>query len=602
MYNRYEVIIIGGGHAGCEAAIAATRMGAKTCLITNNLSDIGNLSCNPSIGGIAKGIIVKEVNTLNGLMGIAADKSGIHFKVLNRNKGPSVWGPRIQVDRILYKRFVRNFVLNFNKLEIFYGIVDDILIDDNKQVYGICFQGKKILSHSVIITSGTFCNGVIHIGKEKYYGGRLGEQSVLKLAKKIQKLGFNIKRLKTGTPPRIYRDSINFNKLKLQYGDSFPESFSNLYHNVIQKQIPCYHSYTSNYSHKIIANSICHSSIYSGNIFVSGPRYCPSIEDKIIRFRNKKKHQIFIEFDGIESQIIYPSGLSMSLPRYIQNKLIRSILGFEKAKIMQYGYTIEYDCVSPQDIKKTLETKTIKNLFLAGQINGSTGYEEASGQGVIAGINAVLKIDLKYFILPRTISYIGVMLNDLNNIDIQEPYRIMTSKSEYRILIRYDNVLTRLKKLYKNITKIKKNNNNFFQFDKIRYIEKIIKTKCVNFILTKNISKIFTTYINKFFFTKIIFCKTNIIKKIVNIANIYVYMNYVKRLSIEIHNLNKDVIKDIPNNVNYTKIIGLPQEIKLKLLSLNPKNLFDIKKVEGITPLYTTWIYTYITKKYIKKF
>ncbi|MBY0580756.1 MAG: tRNA uridine-5-carboxymethylaminomethyl(34) synthesis enzyme MnmG, partial [Rickettsiales bacterium] len=443
MQKNYDVIIIGGGHAGVEAATAACRIGAKTCLITKSKDDLGELSCNPSIGGVAKGIIVREIDALDGIMSKVIDKSGIHFKVLNKSKGPAVWGPRAQADRDLYKENIQKILFNYKNLDVVYDVVDDIIISNGKASGIICGE-IKIISNSVVITSGTFLNGVIHIGSTKYNAGRFGEKSITVLAEKLKSYKFNIGRLKTGTPPRILKQSINWEILEKQLGDETPQPFSDLTESISQNQIPCYITYTNENTHKIIEKNLAQSAIYSGNITSIGPRYCPSIEDKVVKFRDKIRHQVFLEPEGLRSDLIYPNGISTSLPQNIQEEFVRSISGLEQAKFIRYGYAIEYDFIDPRELEETLESKKIENLFFAGQINGTTGYEEAAGQGLIAGANAALKLQNKKFVLSRSDSYIGVMINDLVNFGTKEPYRMMTSRAEYRIKLRSDNASERL--------------------------------------------------------------------------------------------------------------------------------------------------------------
>ena len=443
MQKKYDVIIIGGGHAGVEAATAACRIGAKTCLITKSQNDLGELSCNPSIGGVAKGIIVREIDALDGVMSKVIDKSGIHFKVLNKSKGPAVWGPRAQADRKLYKENLQSILLNYKNLDVLYDVADDIIVSDNR-VSGVICKNIEILSSSVVITSGTFLNGVIHIGKTTYNAGRFGERSITALAEKLKSYRFKIGRLKTGTPPRISKKSIDWRVLEEQVGDETPQPFSDFTEIILQRQIPCHITYTNEKTHQIINHNLAQSAIYSGNITSIGPRYCPSIEDKIVKFKDKERHQVFLEPEGLESDLIYPNGISTSLPQNIQEEFIRTITGLEQAKFIRYGYAIEYDFIDPRELEETLESKKIKNLYFAGQVNGTTGYEEAAGQGIVAGANAALKLQNKEFILSRSDSYIGVMINDLVSFGTQEPYRMMTSRAEYRIKLRADNAAERL--------------------------------------------------------------------------------------------------------------------------------------------------------------
>ena len=597
MKNQYDVIVIGGGHAGTEAAAAAARIGVKTCIITKSCTDLGQLSCNPSIGGVAKGIIVKEIDALDGIMSKAIDQSGIHFKMLNKSKGPAVWGPRAQADRIKYQESIKNILSYYDNLDLIFQTVDDIIIESGI-VKGVVCNGRKIFSISVVITSGTFLNGRIHIGEKNFAGGRLGEESITALTNKLKSYNFEIGRLKTGTPPRIIKKSINFDILKQQVGDKRPEPFSYSTKSINNKQIPCYITYTNSNTHKIISNNLQKSAIYSGNIHSVGPRYCPSIEDKIVRFKNKERHQIFLEPEGIDSNIIYPSGISTSLPEYIQEDFIRTIAGLEKARFSQYGYAIEYDFISPKELKENLESKKIKNLFFAGQINGTTGYEEAAGQGIIAGANAALKKKSKALVLSRSNSYIGVMISDLITFGTQEPYRMMTCKAEYRIKLRSDNADERLIKIadrYGLITANKKRRYNEILNKKME-VEALMKEKKINYYDIKEL--IYEDNINNIELKKKFLEVTKIDKNI--LTKIYataLYKKYEKRLLKDIAILENDKKVIIPDSVNLCLIKGLSSEIKSKIKSYCPKTIADIKRIQGMTPSALVTIMLYVKKK-----
>ena len=441
----FEVVVIGGGHAGCEAAAASARLGVNTALFTHNFDTIGEMSCNPAIGGLGKGHLVREIDALDGLMGKVADKSGIQFRLLNRSRGPAVRGPRTQSDRSLYKKFMQEKLVNYCNLKIFNDPVIKFNFIKNEIIGFSTLSGKEIKSSKIILTTGTFLNGVIHIGDEKTPAGRFNEKPSTGLSEQLEKYNFKMGRLKTGTPPRLDARTINFENLEEQHADKDPYFFSFLTQKNFNKQISCRMTYTNEAVHEIISKNIKRSAMYSGNIKGLGPRYCPSIEDKIKKFADKTRHQIFLEPEGLNDHTIYPNGISTSLPSDVQEELCSKISGLENVKIIRPGYAIEYDFVDPRELFLTLESKKIKNFYLAGQINGTTGYEEAAAQGLIAGINAALSYKgCEPFILDRSEAYIGVMIDDLVTKGVAEPYRMFTSRAEYRLSLRSDNADIRL--------------------------------------------------------------------------------------------------------------------------------------------------------------
>ena len=598
----FDVIVVGGGHAGAEAAAAAARMGAKTALITHSISKIGEMSCNPAIGGLGKGHLVREIDALDGIMGQSIDKSGIQFRMLNSSRGPAVRGPRAQADRKLYKNSIQKILFNQKNLSIIEETIEDLIIDKNKVCGVITHKLKKMHCRSLVLTTGTFLRGQIRIGKNSYPAGRLGDKSSINLAKKIESLKFSIGRLKTGTPPRIYKQSINFNDLEEQTPDKNPVPFSFINKFIHIPQISCFITHTNNKTHKIIKNNIHLSPMYSGQIMSMGARYCPSIEDKINKFSDKRSHQIFLEPEGLDNNIIYPNGISTSLPENIQENFIRSIKGLENAIIIKPGYAIEYDFVNPQELYHTLETKKIDNLFFAGQINGTTGYEEAAAQGIIAGINSALKLsNNRKFIIDRSDGYIGVLIDDLVTRGTNEPYRMFTSRAEFRLVLRADNADQRLTPLGIKTGCVSSSRENIFNFkiNKLKNDFSAVKSKSISPNKLNKLgipinhdgkkrSAFELLSFNNIGFDDIvkIWPEMGLIdnesrEQIIIESQ---YAGYLKRQRDDIDDFKKDEQLTLPNNLDYKYVGSLSNEIVEKLSLIKPPTLGAASRISGITP------------------
>ncbi len=616
---KYDIVVVGGGHAGCEASLACARMGKKTLLITGNLNNVADMPCNPSIGGSAKGIVVREIDALGGEMGYCADKTHLQIKMLNVKKGPGVRSLRAQGCKVNYPKEMLETLKSQENLDLLEDLAASVIVEDKKIKGVTCESGKDIMCDALILTTGTYLNSDILCGHESYKGGPHGEKNSMYLSKSLEEHGIKIIRLKTGTPPRILKSSINFDEVQIEKGDDYKLSFSNFYEPSYDpsEQMPCYLTYTNPVTHKIIMDNLNKCALYSGLIKGVGPRYCPSIEDKIVKFNDKDRHQIFLEPERSDDIEYYVGGFSTTMPHEIQEQLLHTMDGLKECVITKYGYAIEYDAIDPVQLNMNLESKILENLFTAGQINGTSGYEEAAAQGLIAGINAVLKLDGKEpFILKRNEAYIGVLIDDLINKGITEPYRLLTSRAEFRLLLRHDNASLRLTEYGRSFGLINDEKYNIYQ-DKLNAINDLMNYLKENSLelndknnefLKNNNSSTISGRVKYIELVKRPEIRLNSLldhieypysDEICDMVEIMIkYEGYINKTNNEVAKMLKLEEKQIPEDIDYEKVRNIATEAKQKFSKIRPRTIGQASRISGVNPSDITMLLVYLKKEY----